>query len=191
MSLSDDLVDLSGAIMDFANALEARPITLQGMRIELGNSNQPNSGLGIDNGSYYQLNMSIGQTLYNNFSVQVQADGSAIFPEGLYAVIGGGKIIVEESDTFPAPIQMVLATGSTQYPFPGVYQDAVQSYPEGPVEAAGQGTTVNSNPVGMTRMSGTISSNGTESIWLAFTKIAGTGGNIAALQGYVEFLKIG
>lgn len=194
---NDSLQALMDAMQDYGNAVKSKLgiAVLQGMRIELGHSAQQSNARGIDKGTYYQLDMSIGQTTYNGLQVQNQTDGTVILPAGLYSVVGGGKILSPDTTSlvFTMPAQMILAAGIQSSLFPGIYQYSVQSYPEQTFNVSGHPAN---GPIpgvaGMSRMTGTMSSDGQTPIWLAFSKVFDTTNtDTLALQGYVEFLKIG
>lgn len=154
--------------------------------VELGNSNQANGGRGIDQGSWYQLNFNVGTNSYNGFPYQPNSDGTAQLTEGgVFLVCCNAKIISSNSDAYALPIQMAVATGQ-YYAYPGVYQYAVQRFPDPPV--ANQSV---SGVVGNVAFSGVIASWGLTPLWLGFSKIVGASGTPLSLQGTVSYTKIG
>ncbi|RQH06614.1 hypothetical protein [Paraburkholderia dinghuensis] len=163
--------------------------TIPTLTIELGHSQQAGNGYGIDQGTYYELSFSIGVTARNGFLYSVNSDGTlALGLAGTYLVVGCSKVVAPAADTYTIPGQIVLATGQ-QYAWPGIYQYAVQRYPdlsETSVSVAGGAV------LGTVALAGSIASwTAGTSTWLGFTKINGqSGSNPLKLQGYLTYAKI-
>ncbi len=157
---------------------------------ELGNSGQANGGLGIDMGGWYQFDFHIGTNSYNGMAISVNSDGTANIPSGIYLVCGGAKIIATGTDTYMAPPQLILATGQA-YSFPGVYQYAVQRYPEYP-----NGIQIHASgglAMGYASISGAMASwSNSNRLWLGFSKVPGSVSQLPCqLQGYISYIKVG
>ncbi len=162
--------------------------SLPTLTIELGNSNQANSGCGIDHGNWYGLDFNIGVSASNGFKYSVASDGSLLLgATGLYLVCGSAKMIPLASDTYQMPAQITAATGQ-QYTFPGVYQYAVQNYPAPPLSTLATGGSL-----GTLALFGAIGDwQAGMSTWLGFSKVPGTQNqNPLHLQGYLSYIKIG
>jgi hypothetical protein len=156
------------------------------LTIELGNSGQANGGYGIDQGSYYELDFNIGVTAKNGFPYSVNSDGTFTLTQGgIYLVNGTCKIIAPASDSYSIPAQVILATGQN-YAWPGVYQYAVQRYPDLSLQGSGV-----SGVLGSISLSGTMDLWGAGSpIWLGYSKVkGGSGGNPLQLQGFITYMK--
>ncbi|MEW9584908.1 hypothetical protein [Paraburkholderia sp. DGU8] len=157
------------------------------LTFEFGNSGQANGGLGIDKGNWYQQDFHIGVTTANGFQYTVNSDGTALFPQGVYLVSGTMKILPVASDNFQEPAQITAATGQT-YAFPGVYEYAVQFFPQ-------PQTSINtlSGPIGSVFFSGAMANwSASVPIWLGFSKVQGTvHGNPLQLQGFLSYVKVG
>ncbi|WP_175948097.1 hypothetical protein [Burkholderia pyrrocinia] len=157
------------------------------LTIELGHSSQANGGRGIDMGSWYQLDFRVGVQAINGFHYTANADGTIAIPSGAYLVSGSAKILAPATDTYQLPAQMAFAVGQN-YAFPGIYQYAVQQYPDAPVGSASM-----SGVLGSLRMSGVQASWGSSSpLWMGFAKVLGLQNQTPlALQGYMSIIKIG
>ncbi|RBB36783.1 hypothetical protein DPV79_24305 [Burkholderia reimsis] len=157
------------------------------LTIELGHGAQANGGRGIDMGNWYQLDFRIGVTAANGFQFAVNADGTMTIPSGVYLVSGSAKILAPATDMYQLPAQVVFAVGQN-YAFPGIYQYAVQQYPDAPV-----GSAMMSGVLGSLRMSGVQASWGSSSpLWMGFAKVLGSQNQTPlALQGYMSIVKIG
>lgn len=154
--------------------------------VEFGNNGQSNGGRGIDQGNWYQLNFNIGANSYNGFPFTPNPDGTAQLEEGgVYLVCCNAKIISSNSDAYPIPVQMAVATGQA-YAYPGIYQYAVQKFPDPPV-----GNQSVSGVVGNVSFSGVIASWGAGPLWLGFSKVVGASGAALSLQGTISYTKIG
>ncbi|CAG4886463.1 hypothetical protein [Paraburkholderia saeva] len=70
--------------------------------------------------------------------------------------------------------------------FPGIDQYAVQSLPQ-----PSQSTKSVSGAIGAVQIGGCRRFGSNNPVWMGFSKVAGAGGIILALQGYVTILKIG
>ena len=116
------------------------------LTIELGHSQQANGGRGIDMGDWYQLDFRIGVTTNNDFQYTANEDGTITIAGGLYLVSGSAKIIAPSTDTYQLPVQMYFAVGQN-YSYPGIYQYAVQRYPDAPIGNASVSGVV--GPLGM------------------------------------------
>jgi hypothetical protein len=80
---------------------------------------------------------------------------------------------------------VTLAVGQNMA-FPGIYQYAMQSLPQ-----PSQSTKSVSGAIGVVQIGGCQSFSSNNPVWIGFSKVAGTGGVILSLQGYVTILKIG
>lgn len=138
-------------------------------------------------GNWYQLDFRIGVATSNGFQYTANSDGTITIPSGVYLVSGSAKIIAPSTDTYQLPAQMYFAAGRG-YAYPGVYQDAVQQYPDAPV-----GSASISGVLGSLRMSGVQASWGSSSpLWMGFAKVLGSQNQTPlALQGYMSIVKIG
>jgi len=167
--------------------LPVQHATLPVLTIELGNSGQANGGLGIDMGSWYQLDFRIGVSNDNDFQYTANDDGTITIPSGVYLVSGSAKIIAPSNDTYQLPAQMYFAAGEG-YAYPGIYQYAVQRYPDTPVTSA---TT--SGVLGSLDMSGVQANwGGGNELWMGFAKVLGSENQTPlAPQGYMSIVKIG
>jgi len=179
-------VATTGSYNDLLNLPTGFPSNLPGITIELGHSAQANGGRGIDQGSYYQLDMSIGSDTFNGLAVTFNADKTMNLPGGTYLIAGSALLTNGGvTDTYQVPIQMVLSAGYTGYGFPGIYQYSTRVFP-GPVT----GTMSLSGGFGSIGISGT--GPGVSPMAVMFSKIAGSVSGITlSLQGYITFLKIG
>lgn len=190
----NNLQSLLTAMQDYGDAVKAKAgvATLPSLRIELGNSAQANGGRGIDKGPYYQLDFNIGVEVKGGLAPTFETDGTMYLPAGTYAVMGGGKIISSPSQqTYDLPPQLTLATG-VAYGFPGVYQNAVQSFPDGIITVGGVGASGTIATSGMATLTGTLEAGLSWPVWLGFSKVQSKSdtNTFLALQGYVEYLKI-
>lgn len=186
-AISDQTTLLVEAIEGLGPLIKNRPINQPAMKIELGNSAQANSGRGIDKGSYFQVDLSIGQTLLNGLTVTNNADGTATLPAGHYEVTGTIKIVASAAGQFDLPPQLTLATGNSPYTFPGVYQTDVQYLPQAKV-----GTTTSVTSFGTMAVSGIIDLGAADKLWLRFSKVAdaNNASNFLMLQGYLNYIKL-
>jgi hypothetical protein len=186
-AISDQAALLVQAIDGLGPAIKNRPINQPAMKIELGNSAQANGGRGIDKGSYFQVDMSIGQTLLNGLTATNNADGTVTLPAGHYEVTGTIKIVANPAGQFDLPPQLTLATGNSPYSFPGVYQTDVQYLPQAKISSTTSGSSF-----GTMAISGIIDLAATDSLWLRFSKIAdaGNAANFLSLQGYLNYIKL-
>ncbi|MDN7629686.1 hypothetical protein [Burkholderia cenocepacia] len=157
------------------------------LTIELGHSAQANGGRGIDMGSWYQLDFRVGVGASNGFEYTVNDDGTITIPSGVYLVSGNVKILAPSTDTYQLPAQMYFAIGQG-YAYPGIYQYAVQQYPDAPV-----GSITTSGILGSLRVSGVQASWGPGNpLWMGFAKVLGSQHQTPlALQGYMSIVKIG
>ncbi|CAG9258035.1 conserved hypothetical protein [Burkholderia diffusa] len=157
------------------------------LTIELGHSSQANSGRGIDMGNWYQLDFRVGVEATNGFQYTTSVDGTITIPTGAYLVSGSAKILAPATDTYQLPAQMTFAVGQA-YAFPGIYQYAVQQYPDAPV-----GSAAISGVLGSLRVSGVQANWGSSnSLWMGFAKVLGSQNQTPlALQGYMSIVKIG
>ncbi|KIP16368.1 hypothetical protein KY49_4598 [Burkholderia sp. MSHR3999] len=156
------------------------------LTIELGHSAQANGGRGTDMGNWYQLDFRAGVGASNGFQYTANADGTITVPSGVYLVTGGAKILAPATDTYQLPAQMAFAVGQA-YAYPGVYQYAVQQYPDAPVGGASI-----SGVLGSLRMSGVQSWGSSSPLWMGFAKVLGSQNQTPlALQGYMSIVKIG
>ncbi|CAG2266095.1 hypothetical protein [Burkholderia sola] len=157
------------------------------LTIELGHGAQANGGRGIDKGNWYQLDFRIGAAIANCFQYTANDDGTITIPSGVYLVAGSAKILVPSTDTYHLPAQMVFATGQV-YAFPGIYQYAVQQYPDAPISS----TSV-SGVLGSLRLSGVQANWGSVNpLWMGFAKVLGSQNQTPlALQGYMSIVKTG
>ncbi|MPV71497.1 hypothetical protein [Burkholderia sp. BE17] len=157
------------------------------LTIELGHSAQANGGRGIDMGNWYQLDFRIGVSNANGFPYSSNDDGTITIPSGLYLVCGSVKIIAPSTDTYQLPAQVAFAVGQG-YAYPGIYQYAVQQYPDAPVGSASM-----SGVLGSLRVSGVQANWGSGSaLWMGFAKVLGSQNQTPlALQGYMSIVKIG
>ncbi|MEB2499543.1 hypothetical protein [Burkholderia cenocepacia] len=91
-------------------------------RWEMGHSGQPNGGRGIDEGTWWRLDMRVGGS--GTLPVTFDTDGYVILPAGDYLVFSG------------ATVSVTAATGEWKasvaehgpYGYPGVYQNSTQFY---------------------------------------------------------------
>jgi hypothetical protein len=162
---------------------------LPGLTIELGNSAQANGGRGIDQGTYYQLDCSIGTTAFNGFSYTANSDGTITLGQsGVYQISAYAHVVNPTAgDIFQIPAQVTFAIGQS-YPWPGIYQYSVQSFPS-PIVA-----TQSAQNLGSISLNGKVPLgwNTTSPVWLGFSKVLGTQYQTAlALQGALTILKIG
>ncbi|MBN3777341.1 hypothetical protein G3O06_07195 [Burkholderia sp. Ac-20345] len=157
------------------------------LTIELGHSAQANGGRGIDMGSWYQLDFRVGVGASNGFEYTTNNDGTITIPSGMYLVSGSVKIIAPSTDTYQLPAQMYFAIGQG-YAYPGIYQYAVQHYPDAPV-----GSVTTSGVLGSLGISGVQASWGPGSpLWMGFAKVLGSQHQTPlALQGYMSIVKLG
>ncbi|WP_133295695.1 hypothetical protein [Burkholderia reimsis] len=157
------------------------------LTIELGHGAQANNGRGIDMGNWYQLDFRIGVSAANGFEYTANADGTITIPSGVYLVLGSAKILAVSTDTYQLPAQMYFAAGQG-YAYPGVYQNAVQQYPDAPV-----GSASISGVLGSLRMSGVQANWGSSNpLWMGFAKVLGSQNQTPLeLQGYMSIVKIG
>ncbi len=157
------------------------------LTIELGHGAQANGGRGIDMGNWYQPDFHIGVSAANGFQYTTNADGTITIPAGTYLVSGSAKILAPATDTYQLPAQIAFAVGQN-YAFPGIYQYAVQQYPDAPVGSASM-----SGVLGSLRVCGVQASWGSGSaLWMGFAKVLGSQNQTPlALQGYVSIVKIG
>lgn len=161
--------------------------SLPALIFELGNNAQPNGGLGIDNGSYYQVDCRINPMIVN-FPYTANNDGTINVPDGLYLIAGSAKIILPSQDTVTRPAQMVFAFGQG-YSWPGVYQSAVQTYP---LVDAVMGSDDAPGVLGSVIVNGVIPLSKNSPVWMGFSKVLGSQRQIPlALQGHVSIVKIG
>ena len=160
---------------------------LPGLTIELGHSQQPNNGRGIDYGNYYQVDCRIGARPFNGFSYTANTDGTITLGQnGVYQAYGYAHIISPDgSDTFQIPAQVMLAIGMN-YAWPGVYQYAVQSWPSPAVSTQG------ASNLGSISLTGTTLGWGAGvPLWLGYSKVAETQNNqTRCLQGTITILKL-
>ncbi|MPV68010.1 hypothetical protein [Burkholderia sp. BE17] len=155
------------------------------LTIELGHSAQANGGRGIDMGNWYQIDFRVGVGASNGFQYTANADGTITIPSGVYVVTGSAKILAPATDTYQLPAQMAFAVGQN-YAFPGIYQYAVQQYPDAPV-----GSASISDVLGSLRVSG-VQSWGSNPLWMGFAKVLGSQNQTPlALQGYMSIVKVG
>ncbi len=138
-------------------------------------------------GNWYQLDFRIGLSAANGFEYTTNADGTITIPSGVYLVSGSAKILATSTDTYQLPAQMAFAVGQN-YAFPGIYQYAVQQYPDAPVDSASI-----SGVLGSLRMSGVQANWGSSSpLWMGFAKVLGSQNQTPlALQGFMSIVKIG
>ncbi|RBB35691.1 hypothetical protein DPV79_27090 [Burkholderia reimsis] len=157
------------------------------LTIELGHGAQANGGRGIDMGNWYQLDFRVGVSAANGFEYTANADGTISILSGVYLVSGSAKILATSTDTYQLPAQMYFAVGQG-YAYPGVYQDAVQQYPDVPVGSASV-----SGVLGSLHMSGVQANWGSSNpLWMGFAKVLGSQNQTPlALQGYMSIVKIG
>lgn len=156
------------------------------LTIELGHSSQANGGRGIDMGNWYQLDFRVGVEATNGFQYTTNADGTITIPTGAYVVSGSAKILAPATDTYQLPAQMTFAVGQA-YAFPGIYQYAVQQYPDAPV-----GSASISGVLGSLHTSGVQSWGSSNPLWMGFAKVLGSQNQTPlALQGYMAIVKIG
>lgn len=156
------------------------------LTIELGHSARANGGRGIDMGSWYQLDFRVGVGASNGFEYTANDDGTITIPSGVYLVSGNVKILVPSTDTYQLPAQMYFATGQG-YEYPGIYQYAVQQYPDAPI-----GSVTTSDILGSLRVSGVQSWGSGSPLWMGFAKVLGSQHQTPlALQGYMSIVKIG
>jgi hypothetical protein len=102
------------------------------LTLELGHSQQPNRGRGIDKGYWYQLDFRIGVTTNNGFEYTTNDDGTITVLSGVYLVCSSAKILATATDMYALPAQMFFAAGQG-HAYPGTYQYAVQGYPDAPL----------------------------------------------------------
>ncbi|KVC72108.1 hypothetical protein [Burkholderia ubonensis] len=156
------------------------------LTIELGHSGQANGGRGTDMGNWYQLDFRVGVGASNGFQYTENTDGTITIPSGVYLVTGSAKILAPATDAYQLPVQMAFAVGQN-YSFPGIYQYAVQQYPDAPV-----GSASISGVLGSLRMSGVQSWGSDSPLWMGFAKVLGSQNQTPlALQGYMSIVKIG
>lgn len=154
--------------------------------VEFGHSAQANNGRGIDRGGWYQVDLGVGVTSINGFQFTANSDGSANIPGGVYLVCAGAKIIADSTDTYALPAQMTVATGQA-YGYPGIYQYAVQRFPDLPVSNANT-----AGVLGYAAFSGVATWSGASPLWLGFSKVLGSASQTPLrLQGYLSYVKIG
>lgn len=166
--------------------LPAAHATLPALTIELGHSQQASGGRGIDMGDWYQLDFRIGVTTNNNFQCTTNEDGTISIESGLYLVSGSAKIIAPSTDMYELPAQIYFAVGQG-YAYPGIYQYAVQRYPDAPI-----GNASVSGVVGSLGMSGVQANWGGNELWMGFAKVLGSQNQTPlTLQGYMSIVKIG
>ncbi|QCP50146.1 hypothetical protein FAZ95_13745 [Trinickia violacea] len=160
--------------------------SLPGVVVELGNSGQANGGIGIDQGSWYQIDFRIGTNFFNGLQATINSDGTMVLPGGVYILCGNAKIIAWSSDTYQLPAQMVFAVG-VAYSFPGVYQYAVQRFADYPLS-----TQTVSGYLGSLNISGVQPNWGGQSLWMGFSKVLGSQSAAPLhLQGAMTILKVG
>lgn len=157
------------------------------LTIELGHSAQANSGRGIDMGSWYQPDFRVGVGASNGFEYTANDDGTITIPSGVYLVTGNVKVLAPLTDTYQLPAQMYFAIGQG-YAYPGIYQYAVQQYPDAPV-----GSVTTSGILGSLRVSGVQASwRPGNPLWMGVAKVLGSQHQTPlALQGYMSIVKIG
>lgn len=157
------------------------------LAIELGHSAQANGGRGIDMGDWYQLDFRLGVHTYNDFQYTANNDGTITIPSGVYLVCGSAKILAPTTDTYQLPAQMVFAVGQS-VAYPGIYQYAVQQYPDAPITTAST-----SGVLGMVRVGGVQGSwNSNNPLWMGFSKVLGSQSQTPlALQGFMSIIKVG
>ncbi|NML34522.1 hypothetical protein [Paraburkholderia antibiotica] len=163
--------------------------SLPSLTIELGHTSQANGGLGIDMGTYYQLDFQYGVTVKNQFNYTLNGDGTINIPAGVYLVVGTFNLTSQDADTYDTPPQMIVSTGQ-RYAFPGIYQYAVRSYPSPKVGAAASPV---GNVLGSVTMSGAMPLwSNDQALWLGFSKVLGSAnGKPLHTQGFLSYLKIG
>ncbi|WP_345815246.1 hypothetical protein AAGS40_23155 [Paraburkholderia sp. PREW-6R] len=175
-------VATSGSYNDLRDLPAAAAASLPGFQIEPGNTSQGNFGRGIDMGNYYQLDMSLGNSL-NGLSVEFNDDKTMNLPFGTYLVVGSANIVADSEDTFQSPIQMVFSAGFLGFGFPGIYQYSAQYFPPPPVSTVTQG-----GELGYLSFSSVVRI--ANPVAVCFSKIVGPGGVALRLQGNLAFLKI-
>lgn len=154
--------------------------------IELGHSQQPNGGLGIDNGDHYQPDCRIGVASYNGVQYTTNTDGTLNVQDGLYLVAGSATIWATGPDTYPAPAPIVFALGQS-YGWPGVYQYAVQVQPD-----TATSSIATSGAMGSVRVSGVLPLSAATPVWIGFSKVLGSQSQRPlALRGHLSLVKIG
>jgi hypothetical protein len=143
----------------------------------------------IDQGSWYQINFNTAIcSLLNGFTMTPNSDGTATIPDGVYLVSGSTTVVnyAYVNDTYQLPDQIIFAVGQN-YPWPGIYQYAVQRLPSAPIA-----TQSVSEAVGGMTISGVQQWSGGSGLWMGFSKILGAvNANPLSLQGYVSLVKIG
>ncbi|WP_321809257.1 MULTISPECIES: hypothetical protein [unclassified Burkholderia] len=172
----------------------ARNATIPSLVIELGNNGQANGGLGIDKGSYYQIDCHIGVTPYNEFGYSINPDGTiSLTQDGTYFVASSANILPlnRARDAYQLPAQVTLAIGATSHPWPGTYQYAVQYFPGPPSSIAAIVPTLTSG-LGSISMTGPmIHWSASTALWLGYSKVLGLENGLPlSLQGYLIIQKI-
>ncbi|KVH51165.1 hypothetical protein [Burkholderia diffusa] len=179
----------TSGVAQILNKPTSLPGTLPVLTIELGNSAQANGGRGIDQGNWYQLDFHVGTNASNGFQYTVNSDGTITIPSGVYLVSGSAKIIAPSNDTYQWPAQMFFGVGQA-YAYPGVYQNAVQRYPDmaqGTISTPGGGSIF-----GPLMLSGVQSFGPGYPLWMGFAKVLGSVNSTPlSLQGYMSIVKIG
>ncbi|MBS9424545.1 hypothetical protein [Photorhabdus caribbeanensis] len=102
----------------------AQTATRPYMRWEIGHTAQPNNGKGIDEGSYYRLDMSLAYSGSIPGSI-ITYDKYLQLPGGIYLVLVDCTLSVSSSAT---GLHRTSFMTSTEYGFPGVYQLAVRNF---------------------------------------------------------------
>ena len=158
------------------------------LQIELGNSAQANGGRGIDQGSWYQLDFRTGVQAFNDFQYTANSDGTITIPTGIYLVTGSAKIIAPSADNYSLPAQITFAVGQA-YGYPGVYQNAVQRFPDSPTGGITTGGTM---MLGSLMLSGIQAFGSNYPLWMGFSKTLGSTNQVPlSLQGYMALVKVG
>ncbi|WP_196493056.1 hypothetical protein [Burkholderia territorii] len=159
---------------------------ISGLTVELGNSSQPNSAHGIDNGAYYQVDCRLGNA-FNGFPYTANNDGTITLTQGgVYVVLAHANIVSSAPDTYQIPAQMTFAAG-VAYPWPGIYQYSVQSLPAPVLGTQSTQSLGTINLVGLPPLGWGANSN----VWIGYSKVVGTQNKtVLGLQGAVTILKI-
>ncbi|MBN3777434.1 hypothetical protein G3O06_07700 [Burkholderia sp. Ac-20345] len=118
-SISADALNVLSRGSD--GGLYAAGATLPYYRWEVGHSSQQNGGLGVDMGSWYRIDMSIGGD--GSLPVTIDGNGYVVLPQGQYLAFSGAHVIstidgqMVQNETWQASFMFDQSFG-----FPGVYQ---------------------------------------------------------------------